>query len=264
MTTVTLSKSADFGGNFFAQNFLYEIKENEQITTTVNSVVFTAPDTIVVTFATEPPSDEVDRILRGVIYSHDSKPAVWRTNPTAFPNGLNITALHRAVKADANIGGENFDGIVFSERTQAVKFLFTTIPTGNNLTLFNSILVNYDQYIPPPRINQQPIPIKNSTITDSTYSLVARFQFAAKGKTIDYIDAISYTANGTYNLRVVDAKTKEVIATKTGIDNTDFDDVVSISAFSSPPTDNTILELYAMIASGKGPIEIDQATIWWH
>ena len=264
MSTHVYSLSADFPDGFNQLNFTEEVADDENFSDNVKPLVSVVviDDVITVTMSAQLQPIDSSRFT-SIASSHDSRPSIWKTISTAFPNGLNMSRL----SADLNTAlGNIFNGILGYPSRDRVKLVFSSVPNTQQINIITTVIATHIPTVEQPRIQQVNLPIRNVQISN-TYTLVSRFQLVPGGSVLDYIDLIAYTSksSGRYQFKVVRADTKAVIGESDIFSNTTFQ-VCSIGAFTNVPTDYSILEIYVRRTGNDrvSTITVDQISFWCH
>lgn len=103
---------------------------------------------------------------------------------------------------------------------------------------------------PKPRNYTIQVSAKLDAICNSTYTTVATFKFSASMGGINYIEIIARgDTTTTFALRVVDVTNVNVVATKTGLTNTEAT-VIDMGDISNVPVSDAVMEVQVSLTSG--------------
>tara|TARA_R100001163_G_scaffold65827_2_gene65329 strand:- start:788 stop:1375 length:588 start_codon:yes stop_codon:yes gene_type:complete len=190
------------------------------------------------------------------------------------------------VKSLSSDFSNNFDQYIFREEIQnslitgvllevilsgdQIDVTFNAELSVDDLNKFNNLVENHD----PSEIDKLtssyktiPVSTKIKSSKSNNWQLVSTYDYHGTSNVseIKYIDIISKAnpSSGTlsYDFRVINLQTGQVIANKTGFTNDTFQ-ANDLGAITNLPESRSMLEIHCKIASGSGNINIQNINIY--
>lgn len=183
-----------------------------------------------------------------------------------FGGNLKSQQLHEEIGAESgitpNIIAVNTDG-------DLVDIVFDSSLSGGEETTLNGLVASHIPDTSKPRKQFFSITPKKDVITPkNSWVLSTYFQYPGSDKVglIDYIDVICSMNPGvnSYDVRIINKKTGEVIAEKTNMTNI-VAETQDLGTISNVPTDKSTLELQIKKIDGNNSkkVEVEQVIIYY-
>ena len=181
---------------------------------------------------------------------------------TDFTNGINPSQFHMEILA-SNI---TVDVVGITCHDDDVHIAFESNISGSEQTTLDTLVANHVPSTSKPKNKFYTICPKTTTITSTNYFAVGSsvYRGSANIGPIDYIEIIANKDSlaTSYDLRVVNKSTGDVIASKTGNTNTSLT-AIDLGTISNIPENNTLLEIQVRKNGLVGSAEISEIIIYY-
>jgi len=180
--------------------------------------------------------------------------------PINLQNGVNHKTLEIEIKKQIN---SNF---IISHYGDDLDIIFDNSLSSGDQIILNDIIANHDETRLVRRekfFSVNPIDYKTKSKIYQTLSFFCyggSFHVGA----IDYIDVVSSRQNDsiTYDLRVVDNNTGNIICEKTGLNNSEYE-IINLGTISNIPEESSILSVEGRVVGKSKNLLLSQVIIYY-